>query len=74
MTIEISKEIALDLIYSRIRELDSQIEEILKKYNESTIEDFIQAVKTGIIIEAEDYAIDIENLRDKRNEIKNLIP
>ncbi len=73
MTIEISRDIALDLIHSRIRELDSQIELILERWATGTIEDFLNAVKTGKIIEAEDDAIDIENLRDKRNKIKELL-
>ena len=73
MTIEISRDLALDLIHSRIRERDSQIELILSRWGKVTIEDFIVSVKTGKIIEAEDDAIDIENLRDKRNKIKELL-
>lgn len=73
MTIEMRKDIALDLIQTRIRDLDKKIELILIKWEMSSIDDMIEAAKTGKIIEAEEDAIDLENLKDKRNEIASLL-
>ena len=73
MSIEIDKEIAIDLIHSKIEILDSKIRVILDQWNYNNIDEFIQDVKKGLLEEAEDSAIDLENLRDKRNQIATLL-
>lgn len=73
MTITLDKEIATDLIETKLRSLDNQIEKILKRWNMNNIDDFIDAARSGILAESEDDAIDIQNLNDKRNEIAKLL-
>lgn len=73
MSITFDSETARDLIETKLRVLTEKIEKILKKWNINSIDEFIKGAKTGTLPEAEDNAIDLQNLRDKRNEIEKLL-
>ncbi len=73
MTITFDPEIARDLIETKLRVLNEKIDEILSKWNLSSIEELIEGARTGKLPEAEDDAIDLQNLRDKRSQIEKLL-
>jgi hypothetical protein len=73
MTITLDEDIAIDLIETKLQLLDAEITAILQKWGKDTIDDFLEAARTGIIEEAEDDAIDMTNLRDRRDEISKLL-
>ena len=73
MSITLDSETARDLIETKLRVLTEKIEKILKKWNINSIDEFIKSAKTGTLSEAENDAIDLQNLRDKRNEIEKLL-
>ena len=73
MTITLDEDIAIDLIETKLQLLDDEITTILQKWSKDTIDDFLEAARTGIIEEAEDDAIDMTNLRDRRDEFSKLL-
>ncbi len=58
MSIKFDRDTALDLIHTKLENLDIKINKILKKWGYSNIDDFIEDVKNGVIDdEGVDYAI-----------------
>ncbi len=51
-----------DLISYKLRNIQREIEKILERWNETSIERFIQKAKDGTYEEAENDAIDIRQL------------
>ena len=73
MTITLDPEIARDLIETKLRVLTERIDQILGKWNLTSIDELIEGAKTGSLPEAEDDAIDLQNLRDKRSQLEKLL-
>lgn len=73
MTISIESEVARDLIETKLRVLTERINYILNKWELESIEELVEGAKTGKYPEAEDDAIDLQNLADKRSEIEKLL-
>lgn len=73
MAVSLDPEVARDLIETKLRVLTEKIETILNKWNLGSIDELIEGAKTGEIPEAEDDAIDLQNLRDKKNQIEQLL-
>ena len=72
-TISIDRDLALDLFRTKLQILDEKIQDILQKWNYREIDAFIRDTKSGKIIESEMDAISLENLRNKRKQIENLM-
>ena len=64
---------ARDLIETKLRILTEKIDTILNKWNIDSIDTLIEGAKTGKYSKAEDNAIDLQNLRDKRYQIEKLL-
>ena len=73
MAISIDPEVARDLIETKLRVLTEKIDVILNKWEVNSIDELIAGAKTGKFPDAEDDAIDLQNLRDKRNQIEKLL-
>ena len=73
MAISNDPEIARDLIETKLRVLTEKIDAILNKWNLRSIGELIEGARTGKFPEAEDNAIDLQNLRDKRSQIEKLL-
>ncbi|TFG05183.1 MAG: hypothetical protein EU536_02750 [Promethearchaeota archaeon] len=71
-TITVEKEILMDLIDSKLRVLQDEIQAILIKWNYSAIEKFLSDARDRTLEEAEDDAICMRNLTDKREELFQL--
>lgn len=70
--VSINKEIALDLVNTKLESIVQEINEILSRWNYHDPDSFIQDAKTGVIDEAEDDAISLMNLLDVREDLFNL--
>jgi hypothetical protein len=73
MTISIESEVARDLIETKLRVLTERINTILNKWELESIDELVEGAKTGKYPEAEDDAIDLQNLANKRSEIEKLL-
>ncbi len=72
MAISFDPEVARDLIETKLRVLTEKIDLILNKWELSSIDELIEGARTGKLPEAEDDAIDLQNLHDKRSQIEKL--
>jgi hypothetical protein len=73
MTVTIESEVARDLIETKLRVLTERIDTILNKWGLESVEELVEGAKTGKFPEAENDAIDLQNLSDKRSEIEKLL-
>ncbi len=71
-TIPVEKEFLIDLIDSKLRVLQNEIQAILNKWKYTSIEKFLSDARDGTLEEAEDDAICMRNLTDKREELFQL--
>ena len=72
-TISIRKELAIDLIKTKIELLNSKINKILQKWGQQTAEEMITKTREGLLEEAEGDAIVLTNLLEKLKELENLL-
>jgi hypothetical protein len=70
--ISVDKEFLMDLIDSKLRVLQNEIQTILDKWQYTSIEKFLSDARDGTLEEAEDDAICMRNLTDKRGEMFQL--
>ena len=64
--ISVDKEFLLELVDFKLRVLQEEIQTILTKWKYSSIEKFLTDARNGTLEEAEDDAICMRNLTDKR--------
>ena len=60
--IKLDKEIAEDLITSKLFVLQQYINDILTRWNESSAKDFLEKARTGIYENAEEDAVELRQL------------
>jgi hypothetical protein len=70
--VSIDKDLAIDLIETKLREIKSQIAEILKKWGQDSVVTMIQLSREGRLPESEMDAISLTNLNDKMVELESL--
>ena len=73
MTVSIDQEVARDLIETKLRVLTEKIDAILNKWGLKSIDELVEGAKIGKFPEAEDDAIELQNLSDKRSQIEKLL-
>jgi hypothetical protein len=73
MSITIEAGLAIELIESKIRQLDDKIEQILYKWNAASIDEFIEKAKAGVLVDAIPDAVSIRNLIDKRDTLSSIL-
>ena len=66
------KDLAIDLIETKLREVKSQIAEILKKWDQDSVTTMIQLSREGKLPESEMDAISLTNLNEKMVELESL--
>ncbi|MHA1646915.1 MAG: hypothetical protein ACTSVL_05015 [Promethearchaeota archaeon] len=64
------KDLAKDLIDSKLRDIKLQISEILKRWNQISPEKMIQLSRDGELPESEVDAIGLTNLQQKMHELE----
>ena len=62
MKVHLDKDVAEDLISYKLRNIQEQINNILKRWNESEASAFLEKAKNGTYSEAENDAIDLKQL------------
>ncbi|OLS17095.1 MAG: hypothetical protein HeimC2_36910 [Candidatus Heimdallarchaeota archaeon LC_2] len=67
MTITLDRDLARDLIETKIQQLDLKIQSILKKWKITSVEEFLDVTKKGDLVEAVPDAVSLRNLIDKRS-------
>ena len=60
------------MIEQRIFDLNRQVESLLKKWNQTSLEGFTSATRSGKIPEAETDALIVENLSEKVSELEKI--
>jgi len=66
------KDIAEDLISYKLRNIQEQINQILKRWNETEASIFLKKAKNGTYSKAENDAIDLKQLLLEEKKLKNL--
>lgn len=72
--VSISYKIAKDLVQTKQELIRIEINSILKKWNQESVEILIQRAKSGELEEAEHDAILLTNYIDELKELEHLIP
>ncbi len=70
--VSLTKELAEDLINSKLRIIVEEMEKILQKWKYDSIQLFLTDCKTGKIRNAEDDAIVLQNLLDDQEELHQI--
>ncbi len=70
--VSIEKEIAEDLVNSKLRLILEEMEDIIKKWNYKSVDKFLDDARNRIIHNAEDDAIVLRNLIDERDDLVKL--
>ncbi len=73
MDVRLKKEVAEELITYKLRRIQSIIEDILSRWKEKSIEEFLQKAKEGILLEAENDAIELKQLVSEEEKLQNLL-
>ena len=60
--VKLDKSLAEDLITSKLRILKQYINEILKRWNETSTKEFLEKTRTGIYKNAEDDSVELRQL------------
>jgi hypothetical protein len=71
--VEINKDIANELALFKLRNIRFEIKEILSKWRASSIEDFLQESKNGLLAESENDAIDLKQLIKEEQELNDIL-
>lgn len=73
MKVYLEKEVAEDLIYYKLRNIQENIQKILDKWNETESSTFLEKAKNGTYSEAENDAIDLKQLLLEEYKLNALI-
>ncbi len=71
-TVKLEKSEVEDLINYKLRNLHKEIQKILDKWNETSIDQFIDKARNGTFEEAENDAIDIRQLVLEQKKLQEL--
>jgi len=73
MNVTLEKSTVEDLIRYKLRRIQKLIQRILHRWNENTIDSFVEKARNGTYSEAENDAIDLENLVAEEQKLKDLL-
>ncbi|MGC9781228.1 MAG: hypothetical protein HZR80_18445 [Candidatus Heimdallarchaeota archaeon] len=73
MDVSLKKEVAEELITYKLRRIQAIIEDILSRWKEKTIEEFLEKAKDGTLQEAENDAIELKQLVNEEEKLQNLL-
>lgn len=69
--ISVEKNLLFDLLNSKMALIQDEINQILDKWHYTSVDKLLNDAKIGILEEAEDDAICLKNLIDKREQLLN---
>ena len=70
--VTIDRDLAEDLINSKLRVIVEEIDNILQKWNYTSIQSFLEDSRSGKVRDTEDDAVVIRSLMDDKEEILEL--
>ena len=71
-SVNVDKNLLAELVDFKLNSIVSDINRILKKWGAPSIERFLDGARDGTYPDAEEDAIDMTNLRDRREELYRL--
>ena len=73
MTVTLNKDVAQDLVNYKIEAIQELIQQILKRWNETSANQFLEKAKAGVFSEAENDAIELRQLLLQEEKLRTLI-
>ena len=73
MSISLDKSIVSDLINFKLRFITNEIESILIRWNESSVDDFLDKAKKGQLLEAENDAIELRQIIIEEKKLRSIL-
>ncbi len=73
MNVTLEKSTAEELIQYKLRRIQKLIQRTLKRWNENTVDSFLEKARDGTYSEAENDAIDIQNLVSEEQKLQKLL-
>lgn len=73
MNVSMKKEIAEELITFKLRQIQSIIEDILLRWKEDSIDDFLEKAKDGTLEEAENDAVELKQLIFEEEKLQKML-
>ncbi len=73
MNVTLEKSTAEDLIQYKLRRIQKLIQRILHRWNENTVDSFLEKARNGTYSEAENDAIDVQNLVYEEQKLQKLL-
>ncbi len=73
MNVTLEKSTAEDLILYKLRRIQKLIKRILHRWNEDIVDSFLEKARNGTYSEAENDAIDVQNLVDEEQKLQKLL-
>ena len=73
MNVSLDKKVAEELITFKLRRIQAIIEEILQRWNENSIEDFLEKARDGTLEEAENDAVELRQLVFEEEQLQQLL-
>ena len=72
MGVQLDREIAEDLVSFKLRTIQREINLILTRWGETSIDNFVEKARNGTYEEAENDAIDLRQLKLEEEKLLNL--
>ena len=72
-TVSIDQRMALDLVESRLKQVNDQVAAILERWHQDSAVEMIERTRKGKLPEAEIDAIALTNLLEKREQLEGLL-
>ncbi len=73
MNVTLEKSTAEELIQYKLRRIQKLIQRTLKRWNENTVDSFLEKARDGTYSEAENDAIDVQNLVYEEQKLQKLL-
>ncbi len=73
MNVTLERSTAEDLIQYKLRHVQKLIQRILHRWNENTVDSFLEKARDGTYSEAENDAIDVQNLVCEEQRLQKLL-
>lgn len=73
MNVSMKKEIAEELITFKLGQIQSIIEDILLRWKEDSIDDFLEKAKDGTLEEAENDAVELKQLIFEEEKLQKML-
>lgn len=71
--VKLEKELAMNLIMSKLNILKQHIDQLLARYNESSSKEFVEKARTGVYANAEDDAVELRQFISEYSKLQKIL-